>query len=100
MLYSAVGGILCYLVMLAIRRALMPKQIWVCSVLGAIAHNCGQMAVAVVVTRTSGLLVYLPVLLVSGILAGVFTGIVAQLLVGRLTPVLSKKTNGGENGGS
>ncbi len=82
--YSLGGGLLCWLAMLFLRRVLTTKQIWVCGVMGAICHNIGQIAVAILMTRTPGLIVYLPVLLVCGVLAGLFTGAAAQALVGRM----------------
>ena len=82
--YSLAGGLCCYLAALAVRRLLTPRQMWVCSVLGAMAHNAGQIAAAVAITRTPGVAAYLPILLVSGILTGLFTGLCAQLLFFRL----------------
>ncbi len=84
LMYSAAGGALCLLVMLALRRVLSMRQIWVASVIGAAAHNAGQIAVAIAVTGTVGLLAYLPVLLMSGMLAGLFTGLCAQGVVRRM----------------
>ena len=84
LLYSLGGGILCWCAMCALRRVVTGKQIWVCSVFGAVFHNIGQMAVAVAVTRTPALLAYLPALLVSGIVTGAFTGAAAQFLLERL----------------
>ena len=89
--YSAAGGLLCFLVLLLVRRLITQKQIWVCSALGAMAHNVGQMAVALLVTRTGALIVYLPVLLVSGILTGIFTGLAAQFLLWRLKPAIDRQ---------
>ena len=97
--YSAAGGILCYLVMLLMRNFVTEKQIWVCSVMGAIAHNIGQMAVALIVTQTFALIVYLPVLMVSGILAGLFTGLAAQFLTHRAKPLLARRGGGNDRGG-
>ena len=51
---------------------------------GAMAHNAGQMAVCVAVYGTTAVLVYLPVLLLSGMAAGLFTGLAAQFLLARL----------------
>lgn len=82
--YSLTGGLCCYLVMLVMRRLVTKRQIWVCSVLGAMAHNIGQIAAAIALTRTPGIAAYLPVLLVSGIVAGLFTGLCAQFLTDRL----------------
>lgn len=78
--YSLGGGLLCYTVMLALRKLVTKRQIWVCSIIGAIAHNIGQICVAIWITRTPSILLYLPVLMVSGILAGAFTGLCAQFL--------------------
>ena len=82
--YSLAGGLCCYLVTLVLYKLVGGKQIWVCSVMGAMAHNAGQIAVAVAITRTPGVLAYLPILLVSGILTGLFTGLCAQFLLSRL----------------
>ncbi len=82
--YSLGGGLLCYAVMLVLRRLVTQRQIWVCSVLGSIAHNIGQITVAILLTHTPGLIAYLPVLMISGILAGLFTGLCAQYLVNRM----------------
>lgn len=82
--YSLGGGLLCWLAMVLMRRIVTRKQIWVCSVIGAICHNVGQIAVAIFISRTPSLIVYLPVLMVSGVLTGLFTGVAAQFLIARL----------------
>ncbi len=82
--YSLGGGLASFLLMWALTRVVTSKQMWVCGVAGGVAHNLGQLAVAVAITRTPGLLFYLPVLLTSGILAGLFTGLGAQHLAKRL----------------
>ena len=82
--YSLAGGLLCWCVMLLLRRVLTRKQIWVASVIGAVFHNIGQILVAIVVTGTPAIVSYLPILLLSGIAAGLFTGFAAQFLVNRM----------------
>lgn len=82
--YSLGGGLLCWLSMCLLRRVLTRKQIWVAGVFGAVVHNFGQVLVAVTLTRTPGLIVYLPVLTLSGILTGAFTGAAAQALIDRM----------------
>ena len=84
LMYSAASGLLCLAAMLGLRRMLTSSQLWVASVIGAAAHNVGQIAVAIAVTGTPALLAYLPVLLMSGMIAGLFTGLCAQALVKRL----------------
>ncbi|MCF0151448.1 MAG: Gx transporter family protein [Firmicutes bacterium] len=84
LLYSFCGGMCCFFLMLLMRRIVTEEQIWVCSVAGAMAHNLGQLAAAMAVVKTFGLIVYLPVLMVSGMLAGAFTGFCAQYLLKHL----------------
>lgn len=83
LLYSLSGGLLCFLLMLVLRRVVTADQIWVCGVLGGAAHNIGQIFAAVLVTETPALLSFLPVLTVSGMAAGLFTGLCAQFLIRR-----------------
>lgn len=84
LLYSLAGGLLCWAISCGLKKIMTLRQIWLCSIFGAIAHNLGQMAVAVALTRTPGLLVYLPALMLSGVIAGAFTGWAAQFLVHRM----------------
>ena len=69
--------------MALLRRILTAKQVWAAGVAGGLLHNLGQMAVALAVTRTPGLLIWLPVLLLCGLVTGLFTGLCAQLLLRR-----------------
>ena len=87
LLYSLAGGLLCWLLCCTLRHVMTDRQIWLCSIFGAIAHNLGQMAVAIAVTRTPGLLAYLPALMISGTLAGAFTGWSAQFLIDRMKKI-------------
>ncbi len=80
-LFSLAGGLLCWLAMIPLRRILTEKQIWVCGVIGAVVHNIGQMIVCVAVYKTTAVLVYLPVLMLSGIVTGLFTGFAALFLL-------------------
>ena len=89
-LYSAAGGV-CG-VTIALRKILTKKQLWVAGCLGAVAHSVGQMAMAIALTGTVSLAVYLPVMIVISILTGLFTGLCAQFLVNRekLWKIISK----------
>ncbi len=81
--YSAAGGLLAWLTAVGLKRVLTPKQIWVAGCLGAIAHAIGQMIVAVLLTGTPGLIIYLPVMILCAVVTGLFTGLCAQLLIDR-----------------
>ena len=82
--YSAAGGFLSWAGMCLLRPLLRERQLWAASVLGAMLHNLGQLSVAVLITATPGLLAYLPVLLLSGMVTGLFTGLAAQAVTARL----------------
>lgn len=84
LIYSASGAFLCLAGMLLLRRWIDEKHLWMASVFGAVLHNTGQMAAALLVTGTIQLLLYYPFLLVSGCLAGAFTGLCAQFVNARL----------------
>ena len=81
--YSAAGGGCAILVTILLKKILTKKQLWVAGALGAIAHSIGQMAMAVAITATPGLMAYLPVMIVVSIITGTFTGLCAQFLVNR-----------------
>ncbi|MBP5295346.1 MAG: Gx transporter family protein [Lachnospiraceae bacterium] len=79
--FSLSGGMLCYLVHLFLRKILSPKQIFVAGIVGAIAHNIGQMIVALIAFQSVSVLVYLPFLMVSAVVTGTLTGLTAQFLL-------------------
>lgn len=87
LLYSAAGALLCLLGMLILRRWIDEKHLWIASVFGAVLHNTGQTAAALLVLQTPQLLLYYPFLLVSGCLSGAFTGLCAQLITARLRKI-------------
>lgn len=81
--YSAAGGALAILVTILLRKILNEKQIWVAGCLGAVAHSVGQMAMAIAISGTPGLAIYLPVMIACSIVTGFFTGLCAQFLLKR-----------------
>ena len=81
--YSAAGGACAIAVAIGLKRILTVKQIWVAGCLGAVAHSVGQMAAAVAIAQTPGLMIYLPVLIAISILTGCITGLCAQILLNR-----------------
>lgn len=79
LLYSLTGGILSLLVMWAVNRVLQKKLLPITGAMGGLTHNTGQLFVAFLVTSTSGVFTYLPLLLPAGILTGLFTGLCAWM---------------------
>ncbi len=78
LLYSLAGGICCLIIMHFINLLLGGKYIYLTSIAGAIAHNIGQLSTAFLITQVEGVLIYLPFLLISGIVTGLFTGLCAH----------------------
>ena len=83
-LYSLGGAVCCLCGMLLLKRVIPLSCLWLSSPCGAVFHNIGQIVVAMLVMRTSAVLVYLPTLMISGIVAGLFTGVCGQILVRRI----------------
>ncbi len=84
LLYSASGAVLCWAAMSLLSGAFPEKQMWAVSVVGAIAHNLGQLAAAMLVMRTASVLWYAPALMIAAVLSGTFTGIAAQITLAAL----------------
>lgn len=84
LIYSLSGALLCLAGMLIVKKIIPPDYIWLCSIFGAVLHNTGQTAAAVVVMGTFSVAAYYPVLVVSGCIAGAFTGFSAGFVIKRL----------------
>lgn len=82
-LYSLAGSTLCLFAMLPLHKILPRNCIWLCSMAGAVFHNIGQFCVAFLIMG-SAILAYLPFLIVSGFITGLFTGLCSQILVQKL----------------
>ena len=86
-IYSLTGGLLSFLLMILLKRFFPTKQMWVLSVLCAVTHNIGQLLAAILMLQSMAIAYYLPVLILSGIIAGAFTGICAQLVIIRFSKI-------------
>lgn len=82
--YSLAGGILAFIAMLILMKFISVKQLWVTSAISAVFHNTGQILVAVLITGTVQIAYYLPILIISGIVTGIFTGLCAQTVLTKL----------------
>lgn len=79
LIYSVAGGVLSFIVMV-IYKKISPKHIVYISITGGVFHNIGQLTAASVVMNTF-LSWYMPYLIIGGIIAGLFNGIVCQKLL-------------------
>ena len=96
MLYSFAGGVLSLVVMIFARKLPGFSVVGV-SVLGAVAHNVGQMLVAIFVVETRAILAYLPVLLIAAAITGTLTGLIARYSFRGLRPKIEKAALSAKN---
>lgn len=82
--YSLAGGLFSLLVMTILYRFFGKKHLVLISVSGAIFHNLGQLLAAFVILQSFSVFTYLPILMVSGIVTGTFTGLCTQLVYDRI----------------
>lgn len=85
LLYSLAGGLLCFVAMVLTHRLLQGHFLFLTSMVGALFHNIGQLTIAYLITAVPGVLVYLPFLLLSGLITGLFTGLCAHFIQKYLT---------------
>ena len=86
MVYSLVGATLSLAVMIPLKKWNLLSCVGV-SVAGGVLHNVGQVLTACILMETSQIIFYLPVLLISGTVAGVIIGLGAAMLIQRLNKV-------------
>lgn len=86
MIYSLVGAALSLAGMIVLKKTKWFSTVAV-SVVGGVLHNVGQIIMAIIIMETSQIIYYLPVLLISGTIAGVLIGVGAALIVKRLERV-------------
>ena len=80
--YSLVGGMLSLLVMVLLKR-MKGFGITSVSVAGSVCHNIGQTMVAMLLLG-SKTVYYFPLLLFSGIIAGILIGLISGMIVTKL----------------
>ena len=78
-LYSLAGGVVSLTVMWLLKKTGLFSMAGV-SMAGGVAHNMGQLLVASALVSNLKMFVYLPVLMFSGIAAGILIGITASVV--------------------
>lgn len=85
-IYSVAGAILSYLAMIFVKELLKDKvSIIGVSASGAFFHNVGQLIVASGMVENIAIMLYLPILSVTGIITGIFIGITSNFIVKHLS---------------
>lgn len=83
MTFSIAGAVLSLMSMILLKKSNLFSCITV-SIVGGIFHNVGQIIAACLWTQTVEIAYYLPVLLISGTVAGALIGLIGGMLVKRL----------------
>ncbi len=83
LMYSLAGGMLSLAVMVILRKLKFLSPVGV-SVAGGVAHNIGQILVAIFVLSTVQVGYYLAALTVSGTIAGIFIGLCGSFLIKKI----------------
>ncbi|MCD8398219.1 MAG: Gx transporter family protein [Lachnospiraceae bacterium] len=81
--YSLAGALLSMAVMVFMKRFPHFSVVGI-SMMGGIAHNIGQLIVAIFLVENLNLLYYLPVLVLSGLVTGLVIGLLSAEIVKRL----------------
>lgn len=79
-MYSLAGAFNSFLMMCLLKKAKGFSIIGV-SMAGGVCHNIGQVLVAYFVTKTAGIVFYLPVLLAAGLVTGLLIGLLAREVI-------------------
>ncbi len=79
-MFSLAGALVSFLVMVLVKRLDLFSVIGV-STVGGVAHNLGQVAVAMLVVDSYSVIYYVPALFIAGIITGVVIGFVGRLLL-------------------
>lgn len=87
LIFSLAGGLLSWLLMALFKKLKLFSMVGV-SIIGGIAHNVGQIAVAILYVNNAGLIYYLPVLMISGVISGMLIGILGAVTIKRLQKFL------------
>lgn len=88
MAFSLVGGLLGWLMMTIFYKSQLFSIIGV-SIVGGVAHNFGQILVAVFVNHNINIFYILPLLTIAGIVTGSLTGYLAHLIVKRVNAFIN-----------
>jgi len=88
-LFSIIGGLFSTVVMsISYKWFYRFFSIPTISITGAVAHNIGQIAVASFIVSNLNLFYYLPALIISGVITGLFIGLAVQFAIKPLKTIL------------
>lgn len=90
LMYSLAGGTICLIVMIILSKILKEEYIPLISIIGAVFHNIGQIIVAIFLINNSAIIYYLPLLMLSSIITGFFTGYIVYYINSKYSIIKDK----------
>ncbi|MBD5471647.1 MAG: Gx transporter family protein [Lachnospiraceae bacterium] len=87
--YSLAGALVSALTMIFLKKSGL-FHVPVVSAAGGVMHNMGQLLVALFVVETYSVVYYMPVLILSGLAAGIVIGMAAALVLPYIQNILKK----------
>lgn len=87
--YSLAGALVSALTMIFLKKSGL-FHVPVISAAGGVMHNIGQLLVALFVVETYSVVYYMPVLILSGLAAGIVIGMAAALVLPYIQNILKK----------
>ena len=88
-IYSLAGAVLSCLVM-AVMIRLGKWHVPVVSAMGGVMHNVGQLIIAYLTIETYGILYYVPILLIAGLITGLLIGMIVSLALPYVKKVIER----------
>jgi heptaprenyl diphosphate synthase len=85
--YSLAGGLLSFVVMYGLKKTQLFSIVGV-SMAGGVFHNIGQILMAALVIANVKIMLYMPVLILSGMITGILIGILSFNLIKPLKKIL------------
>lgn len=91
-IYSIAGAAFSMIAMVILKKT-GKMHIQSVSIAGGIAHNIGQLIIAAFTVTAYGVIYYAPVLMASGIVTGMFNGIIANIIYKRTRSYIVTRIN-------
>ena len=79
-MFSVSGAVISFLVMWLFKHIDI-FDIRGVSICGGVSHNIGQLLIAAFIVKTSGIIYYLPLLLICGAICGFINGVIAEIMM-------------------
>ena len=88
--FSIAGAIISYITMIAVKKIDIFSPVGV-SIVGGVAHNVGQIIIAMFIIESYSVIHYLPILMIAGIICGFIVGMISMIVIKYFKVILRKR---------